>query len=98
MFLRNFYTALDYESNLILVGVNSNVPERDRAHMTGVALPPDLGGSKSGYVIVIFIVLAMLFGVAILVFMKANKDLNKKTEQNEDDVEEDLEEVDTEEE
>jgi hypothetical protein len=38
--LRNFYTALDYDENLIVMGVNKNIPERDRPSMEGVTPNP----------------------------------------------------------
>ena len=33
IFLRNFYTAFDYDKDLIMLGVNKNIPLKDRPSM-----------------------------------------------------------------
>ena len=92
IFLRNFYTALDYDENLIAVGINKNIPVKDRPTMEGVSL----AGRKpakdhSGLVIWIFVILTVLFGVAIVFYVRANKEMNEKKNQAYESVEEEEE-------
>jgi len=79
--LRNFYTALDYDENLIIMGVNKNIPERDRPSMEGTVLNPNTKtSSHKGFIVWIFVILTILFGIAIAFYIKANKDLQKTNE------------------
>ena len=81
IFLRNFYTALDYDENLIIMGVNKNIPERDRPSMEGTVLNPNTKtSSHKGFIVWIFVILTILFGIAIAFYIKANKDLQKTNE------------------
>lgn len=92
IFLRNFYTALDFDENLIAVGINKNIPEKDRPTMEGISL----AGRKpakdhSGLVIWIFVILTILFGVAIVFYVRANKEMEARKEQQDQNVEEEEE-------
>lgn len=79
--MRNFYTALDYDENLIIMGVNKNIPERDRPTMEGTALNPNMNTkSHKGFIVWIFVILTILFGIALVFYIKANKELKKTNE------------------
>lgn len=87
--MRNFYTALDYDENLIIMGVNKNIPLKDRPTMAGFALYPNQGAdSHKGFIIWIFVILTILFGIAIVFYIKANKDLKAQNEKPYEAVEE----------
>lgn len=76
IFLRNFYTALDYDENLIIMGVNKNIPERDRPTMEGHVVNPNMNTqSHKGFIIWIFVILTILFGIAIFFYIKANREV-----------------------
>lgn len=68
IFLRNFYTALDYDNNLILMGINKGASTRAKAYIDGtISNPASSGGMTIGIVIVIMLV---GFGIAIICYFK----------------------------
>lgn len=72
--MRNFYTALDFEDNLILIGVNQGSSKRAKAYIDGSLDPP----SKNGMTIVIVsLVLLVIFAVAVAFYIKQSQKANK---------------------
>ena len=85
--MRNFYTALDYDENLIIMGINKNIPVRDRPTMEGHVLNPNANvQSHKGFIVWIFVILTVLFGVAIFFYIKANKELKEQNEKQYESV------------
>jgi len=76
VFLRNFYTALDYDKNLIMIGPNAHSSQGAKAYIEGrVENPfkPQTGvGLKIGWFIVI--ILSLTAG-AVFYYVKNNKKL-----------------------
>ena len=73
IFLRNFYTALDYDNNLILMGINKGSSERAKAYIDGkISNPYRSGGMTIGVVIVILLI---AFAVAIIFYFKQHRQL-----------------------
>lgn len=74
IFLRNFYTALNFDQNLIMIGVNKGSSDLAKATIIGEAYNPfaeaDKSGAGLGFVIIL---LLLMFSTAILFFLKANK-------------------------
>jgi len=68
IFLRNFYTALDFDNNLILMGINKGASDRAKAYIDGrISNPYRSGGMTIGVVIVILLI---AFAVAIIFYFK----------------------------
>ena len=89
IFLRNFYTALDYDENLIIMGINKNIPVKDRPTMEGHVLNPNAHTqSHKGFIVWIFVILTVLFGIAIFFYIKANKELKEQNEKQYESVQE----------
>ena len=70
IFLRNFYTALDYEQNLILIGVNNGSSDLAKAEIDGKvynpfrksgADPNGLGGALVIFIIIVGVVIAFWY-------------------------------------
>lgn len=73
IFLRNFYTALDYENNMVMFGINKGTTS---AKLVGKAENPNKhtstgGGNGAVWGIVIF--LLCMFGVAAFCFVRAKR-------------------------
>ena len=69
IFLRNFYTGLNFDKNLLLIGLNN---DSENAKIHGKAVNPFLPKEKSnGPVIVVCLILLTLFGIAIGCFIRA---------------------------
>lgn len=63
IFLRNFYTSLDYDRDLIAIGVNRETAKKDRAFILGHLSDPfeELGpGGPSVFTYIIVVMLAMM--------------------------------------
>lgn len=79
IFLRNFYTALDYDSDLIVIGVNRGSAHLAKAtvvgHRANPFLPKEGGSVAAVFVIVIVVVVAVVAAVA---FVLRRRELAKK--------------------
>lgn len=79
IFLRNFYTALDFDKDLIVIGVNRGSAQLAKATLKGHKANPYLKKPKSNvaviFVVVIFIVLAV---VTLAFFVLRRRDHLKK--------------------
>ena len=75
VFLRNFYTALDYDQNLIIIGVNKGSSDSAKAELIGKIYNPFKHiKNKGGAMAAVLICLLCLFSVAIAFFVKAKKE------------------------
>ena len=75
VFLRNFYTALDYDQNLIIIGVNKGSSDSAKAELIGKIYNPFKHIQKNGGAMAaVLICLLCLFSVAIAFFVKAKKE------------------------
>ena len=99
VFLRNFYTALDYDKNLIMIGVNAESAGGSEVEILGrVANPynrgPARGSGLSGWFV--GIVLTIIFGVAVFVAVRLRQihHQHKLREEAEADKKEPLAEAD----
>ena len=73
--MRNFYTALDYDQNLIIIGVNKGSSDSAKARLIGKIYNPFKHiQSKGGAMAAVTIVLLCLFSVAVAFFVKAKKE------------------------
>ena len=78
IFLRNFYTALNFETNLIMIGVNKGSSDTAKAKIIGEVYNPFAEADKSGAGLAfVIILLLILFSLAILSFLKSNNQLKK---------------------
>jgi len=76
IFLRNFYTALDFDNNLILMGVNKGASDRAKAYIDGsISNPHRSRGMTIGIIIVILLI---AFAVAIIFYFKQHKKVEKR--------------------
>ena len=78
IFLRNFYTGLDYRYNALLIGLNNNGND---AEIHGHSANPYSDDSNSGSKALIFVLLflALLIIVAILCYLRAKKIERERT-------------------
>jgi len=68
--LRNFYTALDYDNNLILIGVNAGSSKDNATKISGkIDNPVNLPKANNSYWWVIILVFVVLFAVAVVFFV-----------------------------
>lgn len=78
VFLRNFYTALNFDQNLIMIGVNKGSSNLAKATIIGEAYNPFAEADKSGAgLAIVLILLLVMFSIAILFFLKANQQLKQ---------------------
>ena len=77
--MRNFYTVLDYEHNLIMIGVNKGSSETAKAELIGKKYKPFHYKSlkKGGSVALVLCVFLVLFAIAVAFFVKAKKEQKK---------------------
>lgn len=82
IFLRNFYTTLDFDKNLIMIGVNAKTSGTGEAVIQGhtelhpyqhTTIPRKEGVPKGWFVIILF----GLIGCACLYFVKENRRVQK---------------------
>lgn len=82
IFLRNFYTALDYDADLIAIGVNRGSAQLAKAtlvgHRANPLIQPKRGSVAGIFILVILVVLAT---VAAVFFILRRRDLAKKKAQ-----------------
>ena len=69
IFLRNFYTALDFDNNLVLMGVNRGSSSRAKAYINGELSNP-YRTSNGVTVSIIIVILLIAFGFAIVFYFK----------------------------
>ena len=81
VFLRNFYTVLDYDNDLIAIGVNKGSSHLAKAEIVGHRANPTIEASGNG-VAIFFLVLLIIFllvGGVYLVLWR--RDVVKKRKQ-----------------
>lgn len=96
IFLRNFYTALDYEQNLIIIGVNAGASDLAKAEIDGKVYNPfkeSSKGNEGGIASLLFIFLLIIIVIiAFWYFMKQEehkqKEMQTKPPKIEDDEQE----------
>lgn len=70
IFLRNFYTALDFDNNLILIGVNKGSSLDNRAKIRGkIDNPVNPPSKPNSYWWVIILIFILAFVVAVAFFV-----------------------------
>jgi hypothetical protein len=67
IFLRNFYTGLDYENNLIMIGVNKGTTS---AFMVGEAPDPNRPKKKMGATIWVVLFIISMIALSIALFVR----------------------------
>lgn len=67
IFLRNFYAGLDYENDLILIGVNQGTTS---AYMTGEAPDPNTPKKKLGATIWVILFIISMIAISIALFVR----------------------------
>jgi hypothetical protein len=70
IFLRNFYTGLNFDKNMLLIGLNQGTTS---AELHGKAENPFRPTSTSGAVIFVVIFLVVMFLIALACFIRAKK-------------------------
>ena len=76
IFLRNFYTGLDYENNLILLGPNEGT---DKAFMTGEAPNPNRPKRQMGATVWVVIFIISMIAISIALFVRQQRVEQNKT-------------------
>jgi hypothetical protein len=73
VFLRNFYTGLDYDENLIMIGVNKGSSDTAKAELIGKIYNPykHVDAPGGGSVAVVLCFFLVLFAMAVLYIVKA---------------------------
>jgi hypothetical protein len=71
IFLRNFYTGLDFDNNIILIGVNRGSSNRAKAYIFGELLNPYRSNGVT--VSIIIVILLIAFGFAIVFYFKQSR-------------------------
>lgn len=69
IFLRNFYTGLDFDKNLLLIGLNQGT---DSAQILGKADNP-FRPSGNGAIIFVILFLFIMFAIALACYIRAKK-------------------------
>ena len=76
IFLRNFYTGLDFDQNQIMIGLNKDITT---ATMSGEARNPFRPGDGGfGAVIFVILFLMLMFAIALVCFLRAKKNENNR--------------------
>lgn len=70
IFLRNFYTGLDYENNLIILGVNKGTTS---AYLTGEAPDPNRPRKTMGATIWVILFIITMIAISIALFVRQQK-------------------------
>lgn len=70
IFLRNFYTGLNFDKNMLLIGLNKGTVS---AELHGKAENPFKPVSSSGAVVFVVIFLIVMFLIALVCFIRAKK-------------------------
>jgi hypothetical protein len=70
IFLRNFYTGLDYENNLVLIGVNEG---STTAMMTGEAPDPNRKRKTAGATVWVVLFIISMIAISIALFVRQQK-------------------------
>lgn len=82
VFLKNFYTGLDYDRDLIVIGVNKGSSQHASATIIGhIGDPYNKDGHSSNTILILFLILFVLFDVAAIVYFiiqKKQKEKEKK--------------------
>jgi len=76
IFLRNFYTALDFDNNLILMGVNKGSSDKAKAYIKGELSNP-YRVSNGVTVSIIAVILLLVCGLGIVFYFKQNKQMKQ---------------------
>ena len=79
--MRNFYTALDYDNNLIWMGVNKGSSDIAKAIISGHVSNPFAKKSKALSVVwqIVIVVFVIIFIAAVGIFVYQNRKLDKRT-------------------
>jgi len=77
IFLRNFYTGLDYEHNMLLIGLNKN---SDDAEIHGASPNPyGNGGGGNNALLFVLLFLLLLIIIAVACYLRAKKIEKERT-------------------
>ena len=80
--MRNFYTALDYDNNLIIVGANKGSSEKNRATIHGkIDNPVFPNEKKNQYWWILIVMMILAFVIACGFFL--HQDKKAKTQRRE---------------
>lgn len=79
IFLRNFYTGLDYDQNLIMIGANAYSSDAAKAQIRGKAKNPFAHDPSAGPWVAIILVVIVMFGLAIFFYLRAKKQNENNT-------------------
>lgn len=71
IFLQNFYTALDYDNNMILLGVNKGSSDKAKAYIDGDLPDPFLAGNSS--LAIVIVILLILIAIGIIFYFRSAK-------------------------
>jgi len=82
VFLRNFYVGLDYDKDLIIIGVNKGASDSASATIIGHSEDPTKNNSKVFHGLVFLMVICVIITTIVLLiyYVKFKKD-NKKIEE-----------------
>ena len=72
IFLKNFYTGLDFDKNMVMLGLNTG--GSSNARISGKAMDPNLKkGKNEGAIVGVIMAMLIMFGIALFCFLKAKK-------------------------
>jgi len=77
--LRNFYTGLDYDQNLIMIGSNAFSSDAAKAVIEGKVKNPFAHDPSSGPWVIIILILLAMFGIGGFVLWRASKKNQNQT-------------------